>query len=386
MRSLSIVACLLLLLAAPVRGTTQESAHWRFSGHVNQAPGGESLVSYGTIGLRGSLEAPPQSIRFSDELPHAFVYDPVGKRSHPSRATLAFEPTANAPRHVTMPLHGIGGSFTIELLVRNGEDLPGPAGGSMPLLTIQNADGSTAVALVIYPAHGYNWWGGILRHQGQERRMGRERYQGIMHVRQPVWRHLALVYDASAGTITTHLDYTPLQTLAVSEPLNLTNAIMHLADVPNNRSDRRFVGQIADVRFTRAPLPAWKFLRATPHDLRDVSFKPRSGPLPAGSGYVDIRLRYGAVGDGRHDDTHAFHRAFAELQDRVPIEYQTLYIPEGTYLLSEPVSWTRCQHPFHPPSHQRESRAGHPHRRMGYGHAARFRIASQSTSGYSRDP
>jgi hypothetical protein len=42
-----------------------------------------------------------------------------------------------------------------------------------------------------------------------------------------------------------------------------------------------------------------------------------------------------------HDDTHAFHRAFAELQDRVPIEYHTLYIPEGTYLISEPVSWTR---------------------------------------------
>ena len=176
MRSSTIVACVLpVLLAAPVRGTAQESAHWRFSGNANQVPGSESLVSQGTIGLRGSLEAPPQSIRVSDELPHPFVYDPVGQRSHPAGATLTFEPTGNVPRHVTVPIHDIDGSFTIELLVRNGEELPGPAGRSLPLLTIRTADESTAVALVIYPAHGYNWWGGTLRHQGQEHRMGRER-------------------------------------------------------------------------------------------------------------------------------------------------------------------------------------------------------------------
>ena len=60
----------------------------------------------------------------------------------------------------------------IELLVRNGEELPGPAGRSLPLLTIQ----------------------------------------GTTHVRQPVWRHLALVNDATAGTVTTYLDYAPLAT------------------------------------------------------------------------------------------------------------------------------------------------------------------------------
>jgi hypothetical protein len=342
MRSSYILAILVpVLLAAPVRGTTPESAHWRFSGDANQAPDSESLVSHGTIGRRGSLEAPPQSIRFSDELPQLFVYDPVVQRSQPSGATLAFEPTRNVPRYVTIPLQDIDGSFTIELFVRNGEELPGPAGRSLPLLTIESADESTAVGLVIYSAHGFNWWGGKLRHHEQERRMGRERYQGITHVRQPVWRHLALVYDAPARTVTTYLDYGPLESLSVSERLNLTNTTLHLGDVPNNRTDRRFVGQIADVRFTRALLPAWKFLRATPHDLRDVSFEPRPGRLPAGSGYVDVRLRYGAVGDGWHDDTHAFRRAFAELQDRVPIEYHTLYIPEGIYLISEPLCWTR---------------------------------------------
>jgi hypothetical protein len=344
MRRPCILVCLIpILLAAPAPGTAQESAHWRFSGDADQAPTREALLSHGAIRLRGVLEAPPQSIRLSDDLPHLFIYDPVARQSQPCPGVLAFEPTAHAPRHVDVPLQDISidGSFTIELIVRNGEELPSSAGGSLPFLTLQDAEASTTAALVIYPAHGYNWWGGTLRHQGQERRMGRERYQGTTHVRQPVWRHLALVHDAPAGTVTTYLDYAPLQMLKVSEPLNLRNATIHIGDVPGNRSERRFVGQIGDVRFTRGALPAWKLLRATPHDLRDVSFEPRPGRLPTGSGYVDIRLRYGAVGDGRHDDTHAFHRAFAELQDRVPIEYHTLYIPEGTYLISEPVSWTR---------------------------------------------
>ncbi len=342
MSNASLKLCLVLItIAVPIEASGQDSAHWRFSGQVDQVPGGELLASAGAIRVNGILDGPAQSIRLSDGVPHPFVYDPSAKRSHPLQGTLAFEPTGNVSRHITVPLGEIDGSFTIEMLVRNDERLPGPAGRALPLLTVRSADGSTEAALVIFSAHGYNWWGGTLRHGGQDRQMARQRYQGITHVRHPVWRHLALVHDARARTVTTYLDYASLQTLTVNEPLHLADAVMYIGDVPDNRSDRRFVGQVADFRFTRAPLAPWTLLRATPHDLRDVSFEPRPGLLPRGSGYVDLRLQYGAVGDGRHDDTHTFRRAFAELQDRVPIEYHTLYIPEGTYLISEPISWTR---------------------------------------------
>jgi hypothetical protein len=331
----------LIAVTAPMPSHGQDSAYWRFPGQVNRVPDDEVLASTGAIRLNGVPYAPARSIRLSDEVPHPFVYDPTAKRSRPLHGVLAFDPTGDVPRHIAVPLKDLEGSFTIEMLVHNDERLPGPGGRSLPLLTIRSADRSTEAGLAIYPAHGYHWWGGVLRHEGQERRMGRERYQGTAHVRHPVWRHLALVHDAQARTVTTYLDYALLQTLPIDEPLRLDDATMYIGDVPDNRSDRRFVGHIADVRFTRASLTPWMLLRATPHDLQDVSFKPRPGLLPAGSGYVDVRLRYGAVGDGRHDDTHAFGRAFAELQNRVPIEYHTLYIPEGTYLISKPVSWTR---------------------------------------------
>jgi hypothetical protein len=56
--------------------------------------------------------------------------------------------------------------------------------------------------------------------------------------------------------------------------------------------------------------------------------------LPAESGMWDIKADFGAVGDGITDDTDAFKQAFFGDESN---GYRALYIPEGTYLISEPL-------------------------------------------------
>jgi hypothetical protein len=319
----------------------RESAHWRFSGKPGEVPSADELSPRGALDFRAQLQSPNGAIRVSAETAHAFVYDPIEGRSHPVETSLEFRPSGNQPRFVVAGVPEATGSFTIEILARNSEELPKPHGRQLTLLMLRSGDGSTAAELMIFGEHGYNWWGGAVRQDGRVRTMARVRYNGISHARQPVWRHLALVYDAETRTATTYLDYFRQQSVSLDRPLSFVDAKLYIGDEPGNETERRFIGQISDARFRPEAVKPWHFIRATPHNLSNVSFEPRPGLLPEGSGYMDVRLQYGAVGDGKHDDTHAFRRAFRELQDRVPIEYHTLYVPEGTYLLTKPISWTR---------------------------------------------
>uniref|UniRef100_A0A7C4QNQ6 Rhamnogalacturonase A/B/Epimerase-like pectate lyase domain-containing protein n=1 Tax=Schlesneria paludicola TaxID=360056 RepID=A0A7C4QNQ6_9PLAN len=52
--------------------------------------------------------------------------------------------------------------------------------------------------------------------------------------------------------------------------------------------------------------------------------------FPDNSGYLNLRTRYGAKGDGQTDDTQAFQAA---VKDNV----RSLYLPKGTYLVSDSV-------------------------------------------------
>lgn len=52
--------------------------------------------------------------------------------------------------------------------------------------------------------------------------------------------------------------------------------------------------------------------------------------FPDNSGYVNIRTRYGAKGDGKTDDTEAFRQASAD-------DVRSLYLPNGTYLVSDSI-------------------------------------------------
>ncbi|MEX1015849.1 MAG: glycosyl hydrolase family 28-related protein [Phycisphaeraceae bacterium] len=343
---LALLVLFTTMICLPVSGVdearAQPSGHFHFAGEPGQPPAAAALDAAGELGLQGQLQGPADAIRVSDQTPHPYVYNPGTGQSEARQTSLELRPSGNAARHITAPVDvAPDGSFTLEAIVRNGENLPEPGGASMEIVTWRSADGQQSVSLQVYSSDGYNWWAGAVEHGGQTHRLSQALYNGWTHVRSPQWRHLAVVYDAPTQTVTSYLDYTPLDSVKLEGPLELADGALHIGDGPENTSDRRFVGHVGDVRLTAAGLAPWELLRATPHDLEHANFQPQPGLLPEGSGYVDLRLRYGAVGDGVHDDTHAFKRAFAELQDRVPIEYHTLYIPEGTYVISEPVSWTR---------------------------------------------
>jgi hypothetical protein len=62
--------------------------------------------------------------------------------------------------------------------------------------------------------------------------------------------------------------------------------------------------------------------------------KGGSAELPPAAGAFNVR-DYGAKGDGKTDDTEAIRKAFSAVKRH----YQLLYIPDGTYLLSDTISW-----------------------------------------------
>ncbi|NJK92828.1 MAG: hypothetical protein HC904_13995 [Blastochloris sp.] len=72
-----------------------------------------------------------------------------------------------------------------------------------------------------------------------------------------------------------------------------------------------------------APIPAWKG-------------EPGGILLPANTQIINVKERYGAVGDGQADDGPALQKAITEHLDQGG---RTLYLPAGTYRLSSPLSF-----------------------------------------------
>jgi len=61
--------------------------------------------------------------------------------------------------------------------------------------------------------------------------------------------------------------------------------------------------------------------------------QPENIVFPPDAGVVDVKLRFGAKGDGVTDDTAAIQRAIDETKG-IP---ETLYFPDGTYLISDSI-------------------------------------------------
>lgn len=60
----------------------------------------------------------------------------------------------------------------------------------------------------------------------------------------------------------------------------------------------------------------------------------QSVQFPPNAGYVNVK-DFGARGDGKHDDTQAIRDAIAATKEN----FQTIYLPNGTYLVSDSIEW-----------------------------------------------
>ena len=100
-------------------------------------------------------------------------------------------------------------------------------------------------------------------------------------------------------------------------------------------------GWMDEVRLTDTALKLGEFLRAVDVPLKDIDFNARDETFPLDAGHIDFVEGFGGVGDGKTDNTRAFRKAFRELANKVPLAYNTLYIPPGTYLVSDSLRWSR---------------------------------------------
>ena len=268
----------------------------------------------------------------------AFVYDPLAGESRENRASFTVAKETTFPTGLDAD-----SSFTVEAFARPAEDLETKPRQILPVFAFAEGTTSLCAGIRRSPApHSYPWWHVRLRKgSAPPIDLARNRYNGISMVREACpWRHLAVTWDATSKTLSYYLDYR-LQQQTVLDAVPDWD-LSQLSVGGGEGFDRTFEGHIDEVRVSDRALPAWEFLRLSPVDLNDVSFAPEATPsLPADYGHVDVRLHYGAVGDGKHDDTEAIRKAFAENQNRVPNEYHTVYFPAGDYRITDTIRFSR---------------------------------------------
>jgi hypothetical protein len=146
------------------------------------------------------------------------------------------------------------------------------------------------------------------------------------------------VYDQPAGVVTCWVDYHLTQSAKVSKPLAWDEGPFLIG----GRRDRWGVaGLLDEVRVVRGALGPAEFLRARSDSISGVSFASAQQLAPRDAGCLDVKEHFGAAGDGRTDDTAALNAAFEHLANKVPLAYNTLLIPPGTYLVSGPLYCSR---------------------------------------------
>jgi len=146
------------------------------------------------------------------------------------------------------------------------------------------------------------------------------------------WRHMAFIYDATAKTLTSCIDYYQSKTVPLPGEMKWDAGSFYIGGGPTGS---HFAGRIDEVRLTKGALRPSQFLRARADPIAGVSFDSIETLLPRDSGYIDLKESFGAIGDGRTDDTAAFREAFRALSDQGPLAHYTLYIAPGTYLVSD---------------------------------------------------
>ena len=269
----------------------------------------------------------------------AWVYDPIKGTSEKAN-----DPITAAENHW---YKASPGTFTFECFAKPADALETMPRDFLPVFVAKLGEsGSAAVGIHRNkPPHSYNWWEARIQVDAKSKPivLSRRKYNGISMVRgSSPYRHVAFTWDAETKTAAFYLDYR-FQSEAVVENLSMPEQLhFDLGHGADDDAFKPFQGNMLGFRLSHEPLKPHEFQRLTTLPLEGVSFAAESQPsLPSDYGHVDVRLHYGAVGDGVHDDTEAIRRAFRENQNRVPNDYRTVYFPAGTYRITDTIQFSR---------------------------------------------
>jgi hypothetical protein len=272
---------------------------------------------------------------FNEDVPGPFIYDPLQKLSYPNTASLSFESDEKHNDALEIALNTAkaslaGQSVTLEFFFKPNAEWNGPL--AMKARLDENAaewgleSRPSGEQMILYsfftPAGGHT----------DHFRGGRPGGSAQIRNGSTEWRHVAFVYDATAKTLSSYVDYYQARTVPAPGEMKWDAGALYIGGGPRRSS---FAGLIDEVRLTKGALRPGEFLHARRDPIAGVSLESPETILPHDCGYVDVKECFGALGDGRTDDTAAFHEAFRVLSNHTDGTHYTLYIPAGTYLISE---------------------------------------------------
>jgi len=310
--------------------TRETVAYWSFDRLDSTVAPSPALESGRRVGGGSS--------RYSEDVPGVFIYDPLTQQSRTNLASAVFAGERDKSDALRVELDfaqaGLAGqSVTIEAFVKPD---PSAAGDAWLAGKCRDSDAGAELAVEWFELRNdhQTWHGAAFALPGERpRRWPVGHYSSTTRLSRETdaWRHVAVVYDAVAGTVTGWVDYHLTRSEKVSQPLLWDNGPFFIG----GRSARNGMsGKIDEVRLTRGVLGPAQFLRARSDAIEGVSFVSNQQVVPRDAGCFDLKEHFGAAGDGRTDDTAAFNAAFAHLASKVPLAYNTLVIPPGTYLVS----------------------------------------------------
>jgi hypothetical protein len=284
----------------------------------------------------GSVKRPGSGVYFfHEDVPGPFIYDPLQKLSYPNTASLSFDSDEKHNDALEIALNtakaSLGGqSVTLEFFFKPNGEWNGPLAMKARLdenaaewgLESRPSGEQMLLHSFFTPAGGHT----------EHFRGGRPGGSAQMRDGSTEWRHLAFVYDATAKTLASYVDYYQVRTVPAPGEMKWDAGSLYIGGGPRRSS---FAGLIDEVRLTKGALRPGQFLHARREPIAGVSLESPETILPRDCGYVDVKECFGALGDGRTDDTPAFREAFRVLSNHADGTHYTLYLPPGTYLLSE---------------------------------------------------
>jgi hypothetical protein len=285
-------------------------------------------------------------IRGSRQTPAPYIYNPRTRVSVTNQASIFLRATSKASQHIEVRFDpekeganaGIQ-SFTLEMFVKATNVWHGPVAFKTPL---QKTSSTWMMGSIYLSQHKQTYLGANARPPGGKTvRWTTGHHLSISRLRKESlnqWRHLAFVHDAEARTATLFVDYYEYKRVQLAKPLKWDAAPLLLGGQYDGAG---LHGWMDEVRLSDIALGPGEFLRAVDESLEDVDFVAKEEVLPLDAGQIDFVEGFGGVGDGKFDNTKAFRKAFRELANKVPLAYNTLYIPPGVYLVSDTLRWSR---------------------------------------------